>query len=114
MRRISMPYVISAAYFIAGIALIIVAAQSKYIPLHACLVGVLNIIASCGVHVKDKWAFPALISISLISLVFGLTMLVTIVLAPGHNALSALALLGTIFYIILSIMSLVYATVRKG
>ncbi|MEM2320438.1 MAG: hypothetical protein QXS79_00915 [Candidatus Bathyarchaeia archaeon] len=104
-----MSHIISVAYFIAGIALIIVATQSKYVPVHICLVGVLNIIASCGVYGKRRGTLYTLALISLISLTFGFVTLAAMTFSFSQDILSILALTGTIFYVVLSIASLAYA-----
>lgn len=108
IERVSMLHIISAAYFTAGIALIIVAVQSEYVPVHVCLVGVLNIIASCGAYGK-RGTLYMLILISLISLTFGFVTLAAMTFTFSQDILSILALTGTIFYVVLSITSLAYA-----
>ncbi|MEM1883812.1 MAG: hypothetical protein QXE14_04330 [Candidatus Bathyarchaeia archaeon] len=101
-------------YIYTGITLLIVSAQSKYIPVHASFVGLLNIISSCGVHIKKKWMFYTLISVSLISLVFGSTALAAMILTFNHDLISVLVLTGFVAYILLSITLLAYAIVERN
>lgn len=105
---------LSIAYFIAGIVLIIASTQSKYIPIHACLVGVLNIIASCGVYWRRKWTYHILVFISLISIVFGFSTLAAVINTFSQNPISILTFMGIVFYAILSTMMLAYAITQKS
>lgn len=113
-RRITVPHILSVAYFIAGITLLIVAAQSRYIPIHASFVGLLNMISSCGVHIKKKWMLYMLIFVSLISFVFGSATLAATILTFNHDLISVLVFIGIIAYILLSITLLAYAMIERN
>lgn len=111
---ITIPHMLSIAYFIAGVALIVATSQSRYMPIHVGLVGVLNIIASCGIYGKRRRAFYMLIFISLISLAFGSITLAAMIHILNYDPLSILMLTGMIFYVILSIMLLVYTIAQRS
>ncbi|MEM1585949.1 MAG: hypothetical protein QXX99_00825 [Candidatus Bathyarchaeia archaeon] len=112
--KITIPHLLSIAYFIAGVALIVAAAQSRYIPIHVGIIGVLNIIASCGIYLKRKWTFYTLIFISLISLAFGSITLTTMIYIFSYDPISILMFIGMTFYIALSITLLVYTITQKN
>ncbi|MEM1515063.1 MAG: hypothetical protein QXH24_03330 [Candidatus Bathyarchaeia archaeon] len=114
MQKIATAHIISVAYFIAGLALIITTTQSKYVPIHASLVGMLNVIASCGIYGRRKWSLYMVVFISIISFTFGSMSLVAMIYNFSHDISSILALLGMASYIVLTIISLAYVIMRKG
>jgi len=96
-------YILSISCLIAGVILIIMATQSKYMPFHLTFIGTLNIIVSYGITVREKWALYLALFTSLVSLLFGLITLAAIVfLGVQYDFINILILLAIILYIALS------------
>lgn len=112
--RISAQHAFSIAYFVAGITLIVTSAQLEKVPVHAILLGVLNIIASCGVYSGRRWALYALAFISLINLTFGSILLAALTLFFSYSIIDILAFIGITLYVILSLTSLIYIVARAN
>jgi len=112
--KITILHLLSIIYFIVGVVLIVTASQSRYIPVHVCLVGVLNIIASCGVYWRRKWIFYMLIFISLINIVFGSGTLIAMINIFNQDPISILMFVGMMLYIVLFIILLVYTITKKN
>ncbi|MEM3478627.1 MAG: hypothetical protein QXV74_01110 [Candidatus Bathyarchaeia archaeon] len=93
-------YLMSISCFIAGVALLIVMVQSKYMPYHLALIGALNMLTSYGITVMRRWAFYLALFTSLISLIFGSITLAAILMLfnMGLDLMSTLMLLAMALY----------------
>lgn len=111
--KISAAYLIGTSYFIAGIILLVVMAQSKYTPFHLGLIGTLNIIASYGI-VRARKMWPYIVAyISLVSLIFGSINIAASAKLLNQNLIGALALSGIIAYTLLSLASLIHVAYAR-
>jgi len=110
-------YIMSISCFIAGIALLIVTAQSKYVPYHLAFIGALNILASYGITVMRKWAFYLTLFTSLVSLVFGsVTLAATLMLfnLRSLNLTNILMLLAMTLYVAFFALMLAYIIFNRS
>lgn len=112
--KVSAAHVLGTFYFIAGIMLLVLMAQSRYMPFYLGLIGVLNMIASYGiVRARRPW-LHMVIYVSLINIIFGSTTITAIAGSLGQDFIGTLMLSGIVAFVILSILSLMYvAHLRK-
>lgn len=95
-------YLLSISCLIAGVMLIILAAQSKHVPFHLAFIGALNIVASYSIIVRRAWALYLTLFTSLVSLTFGfVTLAAIILLGVQQDFISILLLIAMILYIAL-------------
>lgn len=109
-------YLMSILCFIAGVALLIVMVQSKYMPYHLALIGALNMLTSYGITVMRRWAFYLVLFTSLISLIFGSITLVAILMLfnMGLDLISTLMLLAMALYTALFVAILIHVFLNRN
>lgn len=107
-------HILSASYFIAGVALLALMTQPRYIPVHLGILGILNIIVSYSISKMKRWALYLCASTSTLGLVFGGVMLAIIVGSFSLDIMDILILLGVTAYLILSIAMLIYLAIKRN
>lgn len=108
------PRILSASYFIAGVTLLSLMVQPKYMLVHLGLLGILNILVSYGIMKTGRWSLYLTASTSLLGLVFGGASLAAVVAPSSLNVVDMLTLLGIIAYMALSVVTLIYLALKKG
>jgi len=106
-------HILSALYFIAGVALLALMTQPKYMPIHLGILGILDIIVSYGITKMRRWSLYVAASTSVLSLVFGGVTLAAIVKLLSSDTVDILILLGIIAYIALSVAMLIYLVLKR-
>jgi hypothetical protein len=115
-------FVIAISYLIAGaallsyfaITLLISIEQSAYVPIHLGLIGTLNILASYSIIKVRRWAPYAATLISLISLIFGFTILFILSISLSLDVIDLSVLVGMGAYTLLSATLLIYVILNRS
>ncbi|MEM1582527.1 MAG: hypothetical protein QXK89_08480 [Candidatus Bathyarchaeia archaeon] len=107
-------YMMSISYFVAGVVLLVAMTQTKYMPPHLGLIGVLNMVASYSITRMKRRSLYTIFFVSLISIIFSLISLATILSLFSSDTVSMLILLGMIAYTLLSISLLLYAILNRN
>jgi hypothetical protein len=115
-------FVIAISYLIAGaallsyfaITLLISVEQSAYVPIHLGLIGTLNILASYSIIKVRRWAPYAATLISLISLIFGFTVLFILSISLSLDVIDLSVLVGMGAYTLLSATLLIYVILNRS
>ncbi|MCD6470709.1 hypothetical protein J7L29_07930 [Candidatus Bathyarchaeota archaeon] len=112
-KRIGVSNILSALYFLSGAILLASMSLVGGLPIHLALVGVLNISTSYSLTRMRRLSFYIAVINSLVSLVFGCSSLIALILLLSQNTAEALMLAGFIGYIAISIATLIYVTSKR-
>ena len=115
-KNLSVPtplYAFSISYFITGIMLLVGMTQSRYVPIHLGIIGLLNIAVSYGITKMKKWSLYLTILTSTLSLVFGCTIVTAMLYFFVLDIVDILILVGMSAYVILSATLLIYVLLKR-
>ena len=110
-KRIGVSNILSALYFLSGAMLLASMSLVGGLPIHLALVGVLNISTSYSLTRMRRLSFYIAVINSLVSLVFGCSSLIALILLLSQNTAEGLMLAGFIGYIAVSYTHLTLPTI---